>query len=70
VGKVQLKKNFFKIFATKEISEKRFFECKKCEHLKIGFCKQCGCLMAAKTKILSAQCPLGKWQDHYFNEQW
>lgn len=24
-------------------------------------CKQCGCFMAAKTKLEKATCPLGKW---------
>ncbi len=24
-------------------------------------CKQCGCFMAAKTKLKDAKCPLGKW---------
>jgi hypothetical protein len=24
-------------------------------------CKQCGCFMAAKTKLKTATCPLGKW---------
>ena len=24
-------------------------------------CKKCGCFMAAKTKLESAKCPIGKW---------
>lgn len=24
-------------------------------------CKQCGCIMPAKVKLLEAQCPLDKW---------
>jgi hypothetical protein len=24
-------------------------------------CKQCGCIMKAKTKLIKATCPLGKW---------
>jgi hypothetical protein len=24
-------------------------------------CKQCGCIMKAKVKLLHATCPLGKW---------
>jgi hypothetical protein len=25
-------------------------------------CRECGCLIAAKTAVASEQCPLGKWQ--------
>lgn len=24
-------------------------------------CKECGCFMTAKTKLINATCPLGKW---------
>lgn len=37
--------------------------CKQCPEL-IGAtkqCKQCGCVMPLKVKLLRATCPLGKW---------
>jgi len=41
----------------------RFEICKSCpEFIKLTTqCKQCGCIMSAKTKLPNAECPLGKW---------
>lgn len=46
-----------------EIAEERMGICNNCpELLKITKqCKQCGCVMPAKTKLLEATCPLGNW---------
>jgi hypothetical protein len=68
--KVPLKKNSFKMFASVDLSKKRWGTCKQCDQLKIGFCKQCGCFMPAKTTLISASCPLGRWNEQYFNEDW
>lgn len=49
--------------ASDEERDRRFEICKGCEHL-IKFTKQCtkcGCLMALKTKLAPASCPVGKW---------
>lgn len=49
--------------SSEEESENRFSICKACPEL-ISLtkqCKKCGCFMAAKTKLASAVCPLGKW---------
>jgi hypothetical protein len=39
--------------------------CASCSSLTHTFgvetCRECGCVIAAKTRILSAACPLGKW---------
>lgn len=52
---------------TKAIAEQRFEICKSCivkekpclsQNLT---CCMCGCYMPAKTKAISAKCPLGKW---------
>jgi hypothetical protein len=45
------------------IQETRLAICLKCpELIKLtGQCKQCGCIMKAKTKLPNASCPLGKW---------
>jgi hypothetical protein len=66
----QLKKNSFKIFSSEELSNKRYNICKTCSNFKFGFCKKCGCLMVAKTKLLSATCPVDKWEDKYHKEEW
>lgn len=48
------------------ISNKRLEICTTCpEYSEKGFykhCKQCGCAFPAKTKCMSCQCPLNKWQ--------
>jgi hypothetical protein len=49
--------------ASEEVAEARMDTCNKCPEL-ISLtkqCKQCGCVMPAKTKLLKATCPLGKW---------
>lgn len=50
-------------YASAEISEERYSICKQCpELIKLTKqCKKCGCFMYAKTKLLEATCPLGKW---------
>ena len=50
-------------YAEEEISKERFSICKACpELIKLTTqCKKCGCFMAAKTKLIKATCPLGKW---------
>lgn len=60
---------------TKSLSELRFADCLLCEHLphpkKPGengpglrdkkYCKDCGCDMEAKTKVIDAKCQIGRW---------
>lgn len=43
--------------------EKRMSICRACpELIKLTTqCKQCGCIMKAKTTLKHAVCPLGKW---------
>jgi hypothetical protein len=46
-----------------ELAKKRMEICKACPHF-ISLttqCKKCGCIMAAKTKLKNATCPIGKW---------
>lgn len=50
-------------WASEEEAERRYSICKLCPEL-ISLtkqCKQCGCVMSAKTKLLKASCPLKKW---------
>jgi hypothetical protein len=44
-------------------STRRYDICKACPELieLTKQCKQCGCLMPLKTKLLRAECPLKKW---------
>jgi len=36
--------------------------CDECEHKsKIGICKKCGCVLAAKARFPVFHCPIGKW---------
>lgn len=46
-----------------EIAEKRLNICKSCvKYIALTHqCKECGCIMNAKTKLPHASCPLGKW---------
>lgn len=45
------------------VAETRFSICKGCPELiaPTNQCKKCGCFMVLKTKLLKAECPLGKW---------
>ena len=45
------------------LSNTRYSICEECPEL-ISLtkqCKQCGCVMPAKVKLLNAECPIGKW---------
>lgn len=50
-------------YVEEDIAAERFEICKACpELIKLTKqCKKCGCFMAAKTKLIGAECPLGKW---------
>jgi hypothetical protein len=50
-------------YVEESIQTERYSVCLECPEL-ISLtkqCKQCGCFMAAKTKLKNATCPLGKW---------
>ena len=53
----------------KDVSEKRLRICEECEHFvkKTTRCEQCGCFMFAKTLLMKAECPIGKWKKE---EEW
>ncbi len=54
-----------KVLAPRELTEKRLKICSECPRLfkPTYTCKECGCFMKIKTKILGASCPLGKWEE-------
>jgi hypothetical protein len=48
---------------SEEEAERRMSICEQCPSLlKItNQCKECGCIMKLKTKLMKATCPLDKW---------
>lgn len=50
-------------FADKQNADVRFAICKNCPlfNEELETCESCGCYMPAKTKLLNAECPEGKW---------
>jgi hypothetical protein len=60
---------------TKKLSEIRFADCLLCEFTPHPtdkntngpglrdkkYCNSCGCDMEAKTKVIEAKCPIGRW---------
>jgi len=49
--------------ASAEESDRRYNICLSCDKLikLTKQCKECGCIMLAKTKLQNATCPLNKW---------
>jgi len=47
----------------RDIKDIRLDICKTCDWFrpKTQTCKKCGCFMAAKSMLLNAKCPIGKW---------
>ena len=45
----------------KDVREQRLEICHSCDQLEHGRCKSCSCVMAMKTMIADAECPMGKW---------
>ena len=50
-------------YAEESEAERRYDICKACPELidLTKQCKQCGCMMALKTKLQHASCPINKW---------
>jgi len=55
-----------KLWVVKEVAQKRYDECKKCDLFNhtLGTCKECGCVMKLKVKLANTSCPLSKWGPH------
>lgn len=51
------------IVAKKPERKSRMEICRSCEfyHAADNRCRQCGCLLAAKTVLAEAKCPIGRW---------
>lgn len=56
-------KSINKFIASSDVVDKRMIICNSCPQLIpiTTNCKECGCFMNIKTKLLTATCPLGKW---------
>ena len=54
--------NNFKV--SEQTQKSRIDICNSCERYNatLLICKECGCLMPAKTLFKSQRCPLGKWE--------
>jgi hypothetical protein len=48
-------------FALSEKASERLQICQGCDELKNGRCQVCQCFVAAKVKLATEKCPLGKW---------
>jgi hypothetical protein len=47
--------------ADKDVIESRKQTCLGCDRYNFGVCEECGCFCAAKVKLASEKCPIGKW---------
>ena len=43
------------------VRNNRLSECKKCDRLTLGICRECGCPVKSKVRFSDMSCPLGKW---------
>ena len=52
------------MIAKAEVSQQRYNICKSCNEFRkiTRTCKVCNCFMFLKTKLISSECPLGKWK--------
>lgn len=44
-----------------EVARERMAICAACPNLRAGVCAECHCVMALKTKLPNAVCPIGHW---------
>jgi hypothetical protein len=49
------------IWATPSQQKERERICLTCEHLRMGICTKCGCVIKGKVKFAKTSCPLKKW---------
>ena len=47
--------------ADSDTVESRKRTCLSCDRYNFGVCEDCGCFCAAKVKLTSEKCPIGKW---------
>ncbi len=49
------------LFSDSFVAKERWSICQGCPKLEGSTCKECGCYMKVKVKVLMANCPKGKW---------
>jgi hypothetical protein len=47
--------------ADENLANERLAECNICDARALGVCTACGCIIAAKVRLLESDCPLGLW---------
>jgi len=47
--------------AWQELHTQRQLVCSECEHMRLGLCTQCGCVVHFKTTMDRSECPLDRW---------
>lgn len=53
---------FTGLFANTELQEHRYKTCQSCiAFTSLKTCRECGCIMPLKIKLVAASCPLAKW---------
>lgn len=48
-------------FRLSNLWNKRLDTCFSCEHYNKGRCNICGCVLKAKTRLFTEECPIKKW---------
>jgi hypothetical protein len=56
-----IKINTTDYLADSKTKEERQAVCNGCDKFKAGFCTECYCIVATKTAVKDAKCPLEKW---------
>lgn len=51
------------MLVTQDVVDQRLSICQQCDRFiaKTSQCRECGCIMAMKTRVTIATCPLKKW---------
>ena len=48
-------------YVSNDVYDFRLDQCHGCQHLIIGVCDQCGCIVKLKAKYEQSSCKIGKW---------
>lgn len=62
---LQQNQNHTRLFVSDKTYEKRIMTCKGCDKYDEleNRCRECGCFIPAKAKIILDSCPLNKWKE-------
>jgi len=67
---IQQNQNHTRLFVSDETYKERIMTCKGCDKYNEleNRCRECGCYVPAKAKIILDSCPLNKWKEE--NSNW